>query len=144
MSWYVENLLRSAKSIRDSIMVSENNITDTNMGSDLYLDLLSIEKTLNDLYEKKLIKFFDKKIVTMLSNGDSIEDVAEKLGVARPTITKRFSTVCDRVAFILGDNFSDVGYINYMKEKYNLNEEQINKALEYMRSSVRRIVVNHR
>lgn len=144
MSWYVENLLRGAQSIKNSLMQSENDIVSSNMNSDLYMDLLSVEKTLKDLNERGLLRLFDKKVIELLVNGMTIEEASEKLGVARPTITKRFSAVCDRIAFLLGDNFSDDGYIDYLKEKYNLKDEQISKAIDYMKSSTRRIVVNQR
>lgn len=143
-SWYVENLLRGSRTIKDNLVRLENDKTDLDMGSDLYSDLLSVEKVLSDLIEKKLIKPFDKKIVHLLMLGMSIEEVSERLNIARPTVTKKFSAVCDRISFILGDNFSDLGYVNYIKEKYNLNEEQVLKALEYMKSSTKRVVINYK
>lgn len=143
-SWYVENLLRGSQAIKDGVIRSENDITDVDMNSDLYSDLLSVEKTLGELLDKKLIKPFDEKVVNLLMTGLSIEEVSEKLNIARPTVTKKFSAVCDRIAFVLGDNFSDLGYVNYMKEKYNLTEEQVIKALEYMKSSTKRVVINYK
>ena len=144
MSWYVENLLRGSHSIKNGIMQSENDIINSDMSSDLYMDLLSVEKTLKDLNDRGLLRLFDKKVVEALVSGMTIEEAAEKLGVARPTITKKFSAICDRIAFLLGDNFSDDGYIEYLKEKYNLKDEQVSKAIDYMKSSTRRIVVSQR
>ena len=142
MSWYVENLFRNSTSIREGIMESSNAISILNTESDLYMDLLSVESTFKKLCDQNLVKFFDKRIVEFLSSGLSIEEVAEKVGVARTTIVKKFSTVCSRIAFVLGDNFSDLGYINYMKEKYKLTDEEVDRALEFMKSSSRRVIVN--
>lgn len=140
MSWYIENLLRNSIVIRDGIMKSKNDTTVLNTNSDMYMDLLSVEKTVKKLSESGLINPFDIKIVNLLESGLSIEEVADKLKVARPTITKKFSAVCNRIAFILGDNFSDSGYLNYLADKYNLTEEQIHRAFEYMKNSSKRII----
>jgi len=143
-SWYVENLIRGSVLIREKINNSSGEALEINLESEAYMDLLSVEKVLSELYAKNLVEAFDRRIVTLMSTGLSVEKAAEILHVARPTISKRFSAVCGRVTFMLGDTFSNEGYVDSMKEKYKLTNDQVIKALEYMKSSTKRILINSR
>ncbi len=154
MSWYVESILKSSYTIRSSIaempeliyrpisIVSMDNF-DTHpsysfeFDSDSYNDLLIIESTINELCDNGQISESELLIIYLVGDGSSFSAIESKIDLARVTITKIFTEVCDRISYTLGGIFTDDGYLDYMKNKYNLTDEQIDKAREYIKSKYR-------
>lgn len=126
MSWIVERLIIDSDKIRRSVENSE-------MDSDLFLDLLALETKINFLLEKNYISDSEKAVLLSIMSGHTISTTARKLHLSRSTVSLIFSNVCKRIAFYMGDYFTDDGYLDYMEQKYDLTKEQVEKAHNFIR-----------
>lgn len=124
MSWLTEYLLRNSFEIKRT----------HDFDSDQYNNLLLIEKRISTLLKDGFITDSDIKILKLLSYGTTFEDVSEQLNLSRETVSKRFTSICDKISFSLGDVFTDEGYLSYLQSKYRLSEEELLKIKDYMGS----------
>jgi hypothetical protein len=126
--WYVEYLLLN----RDNIK-GKNDIN-----CDEYNDLLLVEVKLDSLVKYNELSGQEvEAIYYMLGYGD----LTNKSKRNKMTILAVFSGVCTKIADALGGVFTNIGYLNYMKDKYNLNDEQIKTLEKYMLSNLRHLVL---
>lgn len=141
MSWYVEYLLLNRETIRAQTLYSQSQIFDDNYtldyNNDDYNNLLILEKKLVYIIEKKLLTDKELQILNAVMTNKSLVEIGKVLGITRFTLSKFFNTICDRLAFLLGNEFSDEGYLEHMQESYKLTDEQIEKVKEYMKSNQR-------
>lgn len=163
--WYVESLLRNREKIRSSII--EKSYIDSSTGDRLhsdpdtlftddgdfyavdevvifdlynedYTNLLLVEKKLKELIRNKQLSTEEANVVTGILQHKSLKELGEELNIqSRVTLITIFRRVCSRLEFLLGDGFSDEGYLANLAEKYNLDEEQIQKGRDYMNSNKR-------
>lgn len=124
MSWYTQNLLK------DSLRIHEN----PDLDSDEYNDLILLEKKIEQLHDIGIISDDELGIINYLKGGNLSSDAKKLLGKERKTVSRKINDVCNKVAFYLGSYFTDEGYVNYMKNKYNLSNEQLNIMIDYMRN----------
>ena len=137
MSWYVKQLVREKPNIVSSI--SQSNITDNWFSEDqmrysgintiffdneCYNDLISVDMAFSSLYKSGAIDNISAYIISEYSEGYSIDDIAYKFNLSRQTIMKRISITCEKIAFYLGDHFTNYGYINYLVTKHNLSDKE--------------------
>lgn len=127
MGWYVEFLLMERETIRSS----------DDIESDVLSDLFVVERKLKSLYENKLISKFELYLLDTVINSKSMKSASANLGISRLTLSKMFKGVCNKVSFSLGGIFTDEGYISYMKNRYNLNDEQVNRLAKFIKSEYR-------
>jgi len=141
MSWYVEQLILNERNIRKSIeslvvaIPSINIFTDfepddfmieTHLDDDTYSDLLSVLITADKMMKNNLVTDRDRDVFELIQKEElSFQSVGDKLGISRVTISIIFKAICDRIAFLLGDHFTNEGYIEYLSEKYSLSDEEI-------------------
>jgi hypothetical protein len=132
MSWKIRNLLIDRDKIRSSIydVDLESDLVNIDFDNSDYNDLLTVEQKIKELHESGIIKDIEIKIINFVSIGYSYNKIGLELGMGRTVVRKIFHTVCDKVAFYLGDYFTDDGLIEYMIEKYKLSEEQIQKLIK--------------
>ena len=116
MSYYVESLILN----RDTIRASPD------IESDEFNDLLMVERTVKDLQTKGVLSKEDIAILRCVSDLSNFNMAEEQFDSSRITISKKFEEACNKIAFALGNIFTDVGYLNYMGKKYDLTEEQLN------------------
>lgn len=119
MSWYVEEVLRFRNKIEKDIE------------QDLYCDILSVEMVINALKKENLLSEEDIKIIDGIGDTGTFYDIPG-VDKNRVTMSARFSTICDIIALILGNHFTDEGYLGFMQKKYKLSNEQVQK----LRSSI--------
>ena len=158
-SWYVEFLLRnrlvilsnlvppdsnlSLYDMKDSLSLEEVDVVDqdpsyiVNLDDDVYNDLLIVEKTVKDLIKENRFSKKEKKILALTLNGKNIVDIERLSGISRITVSKILGNITDRIAFILGGEFTNEGFLEYMKEKYRLSNEQLNTINSFMVSNKR-------
>lgn len=116
MAWFVEELFLHRELIR----------LKGNVESEEFFDLLTVEAVLDMLTDTKQLtsrqrKNFDK--YPLPGNKDMLH------------------YVCDKIATVLGDKFTDEGYLEYLCTMYSLNECQLNMLRQYMRSSLQHKVL---
>lgn len=127
MSWRVEDLLLNRNSIKSKC--------DTE--SDEYNDLLLVEKKIDELVFQKRITDDELHTIYVVTNIGTFKDAQKFLSKNRLTISTQFSKICAKISFELGGIFTDDGYIDYMKEKYLLTGEEIEKLRTFITSKYR-------
>lgn len=122
MSWIVQSLLNNR------VVIKEQNEIE----SDEYNDLLLIEKKIDSLKRDGLLS--DEELETISEATGDTPGFYSKSRVKRETLQRKFTAICDRLAFYLGGYFTDEGYLDYMRKKYRLDEEQLEVLRTYMKS----------
>ena len=134
MSWYVETLLTNREYIRSEI-IQRSETGDKvllNLNGNDYNNLLILEKTISDLYDAGNISDREIEVINLVSTAKSLRKLEKENKLARHSLSKAFYTVCEKLAFILGGEFTDEGYLAYIKTKYRLDEKQTDEVREYM------------
>jgi len=124
MSWIVQTLLRDRYKIRLA----------PDFDSDEYHDILLIESTIDNLEIEGVFSSRDVEILYSISEGVSLKDVGELIGKTDNTVYKYFVRLCEVIGYSLGDEFTDEGYLEMMREKYNLTDVQLSAMNDYMNS----------
>lgn len=124
MSWYLNSLLRNKIEIRSS----------SDIESDEFNDLIVIEKKIKELHEDNIISDQEMLLLKYVEDGKPLVNSKEGFGKNRISLTRDFNNLCNKIAFYVGGYFTDDGYVDYMKTKYNLTDEQVEKMLNYMKS----------
>jgi hypothetical protein len=140
-SWYVDTLLRGAYMVRELITTRDTTGFEQFELTDLedtdYNNLLLIEKTLEDLKNNNQLSAKEVIILNKVLEYKSLSAISRETGINRAVLSKFFEMICDRVAFILGDVFTNDGYLDYITKRNGLTEEQVEIAREYMNSNKR-------
>jgi hypothetical protein len=140
-SWYVEFLLRNREFIKNKIYTQIPDMSEPayvlDLEDDMYNDLLLVEGVIKDMWSSGRMTRKQIDIVKLISQGFNLTEIEERTGVSRTFSSKIFTEFCNTVAFILGGTFSDEGYIDYMREKYGLNNEQLEKLKKFLESNKR-------
>lgn len=95
--------------------------------SEEFNDLLIVEKAVDELKELGLLSPSDLDVLN--DNRDSFRTRNQKY-----VFDKRFSYVCERIAYYLGGYFTDDGYISYLTKKHKLSPKQVETVRAYMKS----------
>ncbi len=161
--WYVERLILDSEIIYSSIMKEtefcdvefhydtlSDEFDDSTSGSDFifksisvdfdsdwYEDLLIVKSKINELVKAGLVTKEELKILDIILSNKSFSKIERENNISRKTLTMKFKKLCAKIAYYLGGHFTDDGYLNYMKEKYKLTDEQINKARDFMNGNFR-------
>ena len=89
----------------------------TELDDDTYNNLLVIERCVEDCYKKGLISDFELSVIQNVCKGYTFSDLAEVINADRLRISNTFKNVCSRIAYILGEEFTDT----HLEEKYYAN-----------------------
>jgi transcriptional regulator CtsR len=122
MSWAVKNLIIDSSRIR----------SDGNIESEEYMSLLILEKKIEDLLDRKILSDNELKIIKKVSNKHTYGSIAKELDISRYTLRNRFNKVCQKLAYYLGDSYTNLGYANYLKRKFNLSKEEETKVIKFL------------
>ncbi len=125
MSWLVENYIINKESIKSS----------ADINSDEYMDILIIEKLIKRLNKNGVINNKEMRVLDLMSQGYTIDDISREFHANRVTISAVFNFVCEKIAFILGGYFTDDGFLEYMKEKYEFDIDTMEKISRFLHSS---------
>ena len=117
MSWYIKTLLLNAVRIRSK----------DDIDSDALNDLFIIEKKYSDLMKNGTITKYEDRIISTLKEYGNISTASKKLGIGNLTVKLNLERVATKLSLALGNIFTDDGYIDYMRTKYNLTKEQVEK-----------------
>lgn len=134
MSWLVQTLLRSKIGLK----------TQSDLESDDYLNLLIIEQKIKEMKESGQLSNDEIMILEQMSDGKPLYEASNALNKYRNQVTKNFYLICDRIAFALGGEFTDDGYLNYMQKKYKLTDVQVEQLKVYMHGRFRYTVMKKR
>jgi hypothetical protein len=86
---------------------------------EIKLKQLNIQDMVSDL-EHELIRFIQ-------DNGYSIKLLQQIFEKSESFINTTFDGACNKIAFSLGGHFTNDGFLNYLKNKYKFDDEQLEK-----------------
>ena len=135
MSWYVETLLINSEHIRSEVIRKISEFSDrvyVDLNGNDYNNLLVLEKTIKDLHKAGNISDREIEVINLVSTSKSLRKLEKENTLARHSLAKVFYSVCEKLAFILGGEFTDEGYLAYIKIKHRLDDKQTEKVREYM------------
>lgn len=95
-----------------------------------YNNALSIKHTIERLHKTGGLSDTDIKIINLIAQGYSYAEVASIVGMSRKKVSDIFKNSCSKIAFILGGEFTNVGFLNVAYKKYGLDETKVKKFLE--------------
>lgn len=85
---------------------------DPDLESDVYNNVLSIESCVTNMKELDLVTELELQVLDGIIMGYNFSELAKLLGVNRHTLSDTFRSVCTRISFILGSNFSDLSVLS--------------------------------
>ncbi len=132
-AWYVGRLILDSTKIRSKIAEGGTSSNDLELDDDLYSDMLSVEMAIDDLCKKGLLKKRELEVINRLRMGISFRNTSKDLKMYLSGVYSIFREVCTKIAFYLGDHFTDEGYVEYMSYKYCLSDEDIDCIIKIMK-----------
>lgn len=102
MSWVIEEYIRQMP------FILENGDID----ADDYNNCLLIQKCINDLQKSNLLSELEKDVLTAVYVGFNYAEISKLLNVNRQTVSMTFDKISDRIAYILGGEFSDASFLD--------------------------------
>ncbi len=147
MSWIIQSLLNSRERIKNKTYIpveldylavgylesveenSENGhepgYEDPSITSDEFNDLLDVESAIDTLVSMGRISKEELDILYLPAGVKT--DLYD-----RHTLSAKKKQICDRIAYFLGGYFTDDGYIEYMVDKYGLDQKQVETLTKYI------------
>lgn len=129
--WYISHLLKNKIEIKSK----------HDFESDEYNDLIVIESKIEHLHKDGIISDEELDLISYLEDGKPMVSSKEDFGKNRISLSKDFNNLCNKIAFYVGGYFTDDGYLYYMKNKYNLSDEELLRMQNYMNSKYKNKLV---
>lgn len=123
-SWYVEYLMMNRFDIANN---PEQDL-------ETYEDLLDVIRAYAVLKKRGLLT---EKEIDVLESVPSIMSASRILNMYKSTVSRLFQSACFKIGEYLGGYFTNVGYIDYMQEKYKLLPIQVKALKLFMNSEYR-------
>lgn len=89
-----------------------------------FQNMLSIKMAIDYLFDKGSITKDDLQILNGVAYGYTWEDLSNILCISRATLAKRFSQICRIISYILGGDFTDLGFLR-ANEREVINRENL-------------------
>jgi hypothetical protein len=102
MSWVIEEYVRQMP------YIMENH----NINAEDYNNCLLIQKCVQNLDKSGLLSEAEKDILSAVYMGFNYAEISRMLGVKRQTVSLVFDKITDRIAFVLGGEFSDAAFFD--------------------------------
>lgn len=134
MSWIVETIIKNKTST----------LSKSDINSDEFMDLMAVESKIKYLKDALILSDYDVKVIDYFSDGNIFTTSKRDFGVLRNTLSNDFVKICNKIAFYLGGYYTDNGYVEYIRNKYKLNEEDTNKMVAYMKSKYKHKIMRKR
>jgi hypothetical protein len=102
MSWVIEEYIRQMPFI----------LEEGDIDADDYNNCLLIQKCIDDLQNSNLLSELEKDVLSAVYVGFNYAEISKLLNVNRQTVSMAFDKVTDRIAYILGGEFSDASFLD--------------------------------
>lgn len=109
--------------------------------SDDYNNLLIIEKKITGMLENQMFSQQEVEILTLIREGFLFGDIESMIGLGRDTVSKIYKGICERIAFSLGGEFTNDGFIKEVSSKNHLSHEEQAKLARFMESNLKHKVL---
>lgn len=131
MSWIVARLLMETVKLKEH----------PDFESDDYNNLLVIEQKIESMKRSNLLEKDEEQILSLIREGYLFGDIGEMIGMGTETVSKTYRAVCGRIAYSLGGEFTDEGYLQAVAKNRHLSEEQVSILKNFINSSLRHKVL---
>ncbi len=102
MSWIIEEYIRQMPFI----------LEEGDINADDYNNCLLIQKCVDELQKRNLLSELEKDVLTAVYSGFNYAEISKILGINRQTVSMAFDKITDRIAYILGGEFSDAAFLD--------------------------------
>lgn len=123
MSKIVEQYVRDLYSILDA----------GDIESEQFNNALNIQQTVETLYGRGNIAEFDVRVLNGIATGFNFSEIATLLIADRKRVSDSFRKTCGKVAFVLGDGFTNTGFVYRHAIRYAVGEQKEKKLKEFFR-----------
>ena len=120
MSLIVEEYLRSLPYIMES----------KDIESDSFNNAIMIKKCIKDMEKRKLLSEFELSILSLVIDGFNFSEIARLLNVDRLRVSATFKNLSDRVAYILGGEFTDAALMERVQELEHVSVREASELVK--------------
>lgn len=127
MAWFVERLLVNSEKIRIKGFHSE-----------MFEYLITLEAKIKEVTERGYLSEEELGLIEDLRYNKTITQIAKENDTSRVTVSTKIDSITDKLSMYLGGIYTDEGYLEYMKKKYKLNENQVDALRKKIKSKYKR------
>ncbi len=120
MSWIIGQYLRELPYIKEK----------ADINSDVYNNAIMIEKTISDMNKNDLLTEFEKNVLISITSGYNFSEISRILNADRQRVSQTFKNVTDRIAYIMGGEFTDVAFLERIQSIEPISEQHISKLFK--------------
>lgn len=120
MSWIIGEYLKELPYIME----------EPDINSDVYNNALIIQKTINDMGKKGLLTDFEKHVIMSIVEGFNFSEIARSQNVDRQRVSNTYKEVTDRIAFILGGEFTDAALMEHARGIEEISEQDVSEIFK--------------
>lgn len=120
MSWIIGQYLRELPYIKEK----------ADINSDSYNNAIMIEKTIDDMNKDGLLTEFEKNVLISITSGYNFSEISRILNADRQRVSQTFKNVTDRIAYIMGGEFTDAAFIERIQSVEPISEQHISKLFK--------------
>lgn len=121
MSWVIEEYIRQMPYIMET----------TDIDSDAFNNCLLIQKCISNLNKAELMSEMEKDILSAVYAGFNYAEISKLLNVNRQTVSMVFDKITDRIAYILGGEFSDASFLERVQSlNNNISSKNVHEIFE--------------
>lgn len=121
MSWVIEEYIRQMPYIMET----------TDIDSESFNNCLLIQKCISNLDKSGLLSDIEKDILSAVYSGFNYAEISKLLNVNRQTVSMVFDKVTDRIAYVLGGEFSDASFLDRVQSlNSNMSSKNVREIFE--------------
>ena len=126
-TWFIERLLTNSVQIHSEGTESE-----------MLGYLLTLEKKINELAKLGILTDEEIVILNEMLDNKTITQLSKENRQSRVTTANKLDALTDKISMYLGGIYTDEGYLDYMKRRYKLNDEQVEQLREKITGNYKR------
>jgi len=123
MSKIVEEYVKSLYGILDA----------GDIESEQFNNALSIQQTVKTLHRRGNITEFDVRVLNGIATGFNFSEIATLLIADRKRVSDSFRKTCGKIAFVLGDEFTDTGFVDRYAIRHAIGEQKEKELKEFFK-----------
>jgi hypothetical protein len=101
--------------------------------SDQFNNALSIEETIKTLHKRGNVSDFDVKVLNGIATGFNFSEIATLLIADRKRVSDSFKKSCGKIAFVLGDEFTNTGFMYRVAARHAIGERKERALKEFFK-----------
>jgi len=121
MSWVIEEYIRQMPYIMEAHDINAED----------YNNCLLIQKCVDSLNSQGLLSEVEKDVLSAVYMGFNYAEISKLLNVNRQTVSMVFDKITDRIAYVLGGEFSDASFLDRVQSvNSNINAKDVSEIFE--------------